>query len=336
MAGADSIEMAFAVSSAGGLGSLGCGPLKPDALLALLLTTSDITERPVNFNFFCHAQPADDPGRYRKWTTRLAPYYEEVGLPVSASVPHTGIQPFNSALCDMLLDLTPRVVSFHFGLPAGALVDRLKGAGIKILSTATTVEEARWLEARGCDAVIAQGSEAGGHRGMFLSSDIDTQIGTMALVPQIVDAVSIPVIAAGGIGDARGIVAALALGASGVQMGTAFLRCDEAGISEVYRAALAAGGKTALTNVYSGRPTRVRANRLVADIGPFASDVPDFPLGFCVSGPLRAVREQAGLGDFSPHYCGQAAALGKSGTARDLVCELVAETQMCLNGHSGR
>lgn len=327
MAGSDSPELASAVTNAGGLGSLGCAAMPPETLLAVLQSTLQATDLPLNINFFCHKPPVPDQAGYRNWIARLAPYYQELGLPVPADPPRTGISPFDAARCDMLLDFAPPIVSFHFGLPEQILVNRLKQVGVRILSSATTVEEAKWLEARGCDAVIAQGSEAGGHRGMFLSSDINGQTGTMVLVPQVVDAVNIPVIAAGGIGNARGIAAALALGASGVQMGTAFLHCDESGISDVYRNSLTIGGKTVLTNVHSGRPTRVRPNRLTADLGPFAPDAPSFPFGLSASGPLRAAGEEAGHGDFGPHYFGQAVDLGKPGSATDLMRELVDDAQ---------
>jgi len=196
--------------------------------------------------------------------------------------------------------------------------------GAKILSSATTVDEARWLEARGVDAIIAQGIEAGGHRGMFLSADLSTQIGTMALVPQIVDAVAVPVIAAGGIGDARGVAAAVALGAAGVQVGTAYLLCPEAGTSAVHRAALqsAAARTTAVTNVFSGRPARSIVNRLVRELGPMNDAVPPFPLAIPALAPLRAKVESEGRGDFSSLWAGAYAAACKPAAAAAITADL--------------
>src|SRR5207302_6134531 len=197
--------------------------------------------------------------------------------------------------------------SFHFGLPSEDLLVRVRGWGARILSSATTVEEARWLEARGVDAVIAQGVEAGGHRGMFLSDDPNTQVGTFALVPQIVQAVSVPVIAAGGISDAKGVAAAMALGAAGVEMGTAFLLCREATTSAVHRAALKgeAARYTALTNVFTGRPARGIVNRVVREVGPISAAAPAFPLATGALAPLRAKAESQKSGEFSPLWAGQ-------------------------------
>jgi nitronate monooxygenase len=223
-------------------------------------------------------------------------------------------------------------VSFHFALPERALLDRVRASGAKIISSATTVDEARWLEREGCDAIIAQGYEAGGHRGMFLSADLSTQVGTMALVPQIVDAVKVPVIAAGGIGDARGIVAALNLGAAAVQLGTAYLFCPEAKISSPFRAALnsATADTTAITNLFSGRPARGIVNRLIREVGPMSELAPEFPLAGGAVAPLRAKAEAAGSGDFSPLWAGQAAHLGRMMPARELTRTLAAETLSLL------
>ena len=237
------------------------------------------SDRPVNLNFFCHAPPDADPARLDAWRERLAAYYAELGVDADAGGPSTGRTPFDAALTEVVEELAPTVVSFHFGLPADALVERVRATGATVVSSATTVAEARWLEDHGCDAVIAQGIEAGGHRGMFLTDDLATQVGTMALVPQVVDAVEVPVIAAGGIADGRGIAAALALGADAVQLGTAFLRCPEALTGELHREALAAASEdaTALTNVFTGRPARGIVNRVVAEVGPLTDAAPAFP-----------------------------------------------------------
>jgi nitronate monooxygenase len=224
-----------------------------------------------------------------------------------------------------MVELKPKVVSFHFGLPERRLFERVKNAGCVTLSSATTVEEARWLEDHGVDAIIAQGSEAGGHRGMFLTDDIAAQPGTFALVPQVVDAVKVPVIAAGGIADARGVVAALALGASAAQIGTAYMFCDEAGISPIHRAALKAAraDQTSLTNVFTGRPARGLINRVMREHGPISPIAPAFPLATSGIQPLRNAAEAKGSGDFSPLWSGQAAALGTGGPAADFTRKLI-------------
>ena len=254
----------------------------------------------------------------------LAPYFKEYGIDADAVSAGPGRAPFTAESADALEALAPRVVSFHFGLPPAELVARVKRWGATILASATTVEEARWLEANGVDAVIAQGVEAGGHRGIFLSDDVSTQLGTFALVPQVVRAVKVPVIAAGGIAEAAGVAAALALGAAGVQVGTAYLLCTEATSSSVHRAALKtdAARETALTNLFSGRPARGIVNRLMREIGPISSVVPAFPLAAAAIAPLRAAAEAQGKGDFSPLWCGQNASGCKEIPAAALTGEL--------------
>lgn len=327
MAGASGLDMAVAVSAAGGLGSLACAPLDPDRLRNLLADAKDRTGSPLNVNFFAHAMPKDDPERDAAWLGRLSAYYRELGLDLPESLTTGAIQPFEAARCAVVAEFAPSVVSFHFGLPEPALVSRVKAAGCRIISSATTVNEARWLAANGCDAIIAQGLEAGGHRGMFLTDRLGSQMGTLSLVPQIADAVDLPIIAAGGIGDARGIAAAFALGASAVQIGTAYLFTDEAIISPVYRQSLedAANGETAVCNMISGRPTRVLANRMVLEVGPMSEDAPAFPKGFAATGPIRAAAEAKGKRDFSAHYCGQSAALGRRMTAFSLTRDLASD-----------
>ena len=223
MAGAQGSALAIAVSQAGGLGSLPCAMLDANGIRKELAAIREQTTKPVNVNFFCHAQPEADLDREKAWLDALAPYFDELGIDASTVVAGAGRLPFSAELADVLDEFKPAVVSFHFGLPSPELMDRVRGCGAKIFSSATTVDEARWLEARGVDAVIAQGLEAGGHRGHFLSHDLTRQMGTFALVPQVVKAVKIPVIAAGGIADAEGIKAAIALGAAGVQIGTVVL-----------------------------------------------------------------------------------------------------------------
>jgi nitronate monooxygenase len=271
--------MPVAVGRAGGLGSFPCSTFTAAQLRDLAGKLLAQTDRPLNLNFFCHVTKRD-PALEAAWLKRLAPYYAELGVnPPAALV--SARPPFDAEICDAVVELKPRVVSFHFGLPEATLVDRLKAAGCVIFSSATTVAEARWLEEHGVDAVIAQGLEAGGHRGMFLTTELASQLGTLALVPQVGDAVKIPVIAAGGIADGRGIAAAFALGAAGVQMGTAYLQCPEATISPYERAALgsAKDNLTMVSNVLTGRPARVFVNRIVRELGPLAADAPSFPLG---------------------------------------------------------
>jgi nitronate monooxygenase len=307
MAGVQGSALAVAVSNAGGLGSLPCAMLGPDAMRSELATISAQTTKPFNVNFFCHTPPSPDGPREASWRARLSPYFAEYGIDANAIPAGGGRAPFGEDAADALAELRPAVVSFHFGVPPEALLGRVRRWGAKILSSATTVAEALWLEAHGVDAVIAQGIEAGGHRGSFLSADLSAQLGTFALVPQIVDAVKIPVIAAGGIADARGVAAAMALGARGVQVGTAYLLCPEATTSKVHRAALEsdAAHLTALTNLFTGRAARGIVNRVMRELGPMSTAVPAFPLASAAIAPLRAKAESRGSGDFSPLWAGQ-------------------------------
>ncbi len=326
MAGVQGSALAAAVSNAGGLGSLPAAMLNPDALRKELAAIRAQTDKPFNVNFFCHTPPNPDAGREAAWRARLAPYYQELGLDPGAIVERGGRAPFGPEAADVLDEFEPAVVSFHFGLPPAELLARVRGWGAKVLSSATTVDEALWLEARGVDAIIAQGFEAGGHRGMFLSGDLDTQVGTLGLVPQIVAAVKTPVIAAGGIADARGVAAALALGAAGVQVGTAYLLCPEATTGPVHRAALksAAARRTAVTNVFSGRPARGIVNRLIREVGPMSGAAPAFPLAAAAVAPLRAKAESLGSGDFSSLWAGQNASGCKEVPAGQLTRDLAA------------
>ncbi|WP_028311962.1 NAD(P)H-dependent flavin oxidoreductase [Derxia gummosa] len=325
MAGSQAARLTLAVGEAGGLGALPTAALDPARLAAELALLRD-AGRPFNVNFFCHAPPATDAAREAAWHARLAPLCAELGIDPATLPSGPGRQPFTHALADLVEPFAPPVVSFHFGLPAPDLLARVKGWGATVLSSATTVDEARWLEAHGADAVIAQGLEAGGHRGHFLSDDLTRQPGLFALLPAIVDAVRLPVIAAGGIADARGVQAALALGATAVQVGTAYLACPEADTTAVHRAALAspAAAHTALTNVFTGRPARGIVNRAMRELGPIAPDAPAFPLATAAMGPLRAKAEAAGSGDFSPLWAGQSAALCRAIGAAELTRELAA------------
>ncbi|MDP9915991.1 nitronate monooxygenase [Variovorax boronicumulans] len=306
MAGAQGSAMAIAVCNEGGLGSLPGAMLSPDAMRSELAAIRAGTDKPYNVNFFCHTPPVPSAEREAVWRGALAPYYAEFGIDPAAIPNGPGRNPFSAEVADLLAEFKPPVVSFHFGLPSEALLAKVRGWGAKVLVSATTVDEALWLEAKGVDAVIAQGLEAGGHRGHFLSHDLTKQLGTFALLPQLVHALKVPVIAAGGIADADGVAAAMALGAAGVQVGTAYLLTPEAMTSALHRAALKseAARHTALTNLFTGRPARGIVNRVMRELGPIGP-APEFPLATSGIAPLRAKAEAQGSGDFSPLWSGQ-------------------------------
>lgn len=332
MAGAQGSAMAIAVSRVGGLGSLPCAMLSLDQARAEIGIIRQQTDRPYNVNFFCHSSPVHDDAAERAWRKVLGSHYAEFDIDPDAIPQGPGRHPFDDAFCEMVEEFKPKVVSFHFGLPEQALLKRVKAAGSVVISSATSAAEARWLEDNGADAVIAQGYEAGGHRGHFLGDNLAGQAGTMALVPQVVDAVKVPVIAAGGIADARGVVAALALGASAVQIGTAYLFSPEAKVSALHRKALeqAADDSTALTNVFTGRPARGIVNRAIRELGPLSPHAPAFPLATGAIAPLRAKAEAAGSGEFSPLWSGQAASLAKAMPAGEFTTKVMAEAEALL------
>ncbi|MBK7313964.1 NAD(P)H-dependent flavin oxidoreductase [Candidatus Aalborgicola defluviihabitans] len=307
MAGVQGSALAVAVSNAGGLGSLPCAMLGADAMREELTTIRAQTTRPYNVNFFCHTPPVPDDAREAAWRAALAPYYAELGIDAASIATAPARQPFSAETANLLAEFTPPVVSFHFGLPSADLLARVKAWGAKVLSSATTVEEGLWLQSHGVDAVIAQGCEAGGHRAMFLSDDITTQVGTLSLVAQLVKMLRVPVIAAGGIADARGVAAALALGAVGAQIGTTYLLCPEANTTPLHRAALQSDGArhTAITNLFTGRPARSIMNRVMRECGPISPLAPTFPLAVSAVVPLRARAEAMGSTDFSPLWAGQ-------------------------------
>lgn len=320
MAGAAGVELAVAVARAGGLGALPCAMLSEAQLDEQLAAFRAAVDAPINLNFFCHDAPVVDAVAEQRWRQTLAPYYAELGLDPQAVAAAPQRAPFDETRCAWIERLRPQVVSFHFGLPAPELLARVKATGAVVLASATTVAEARWLAERGCDAIIAQGAEAGGHRGMFLATAPEQQVGTIALVPQVVDAVAVPVIATGGIADARGVQAAFALGAAAVQIGTAYLFCPEATISPVHRAVLASASEadSALTNVFSGRPARGIVNRVMHELGPISAQAPAFPLAGAALAPLKAATEPRGSGDFMSLWSGQAAPLAAALPAAEL------------------
>lgn len=320
MAGSQGTALALAVCEAGGLGSLPAALLAPETLERELAVLQAGTQRPYNVNFFCHTPPVPDALQDAAWRAALAPFYAEAGLDISAVPAGPGRVPFSHEAADVLERFRPAVVSFHFGLPAPDLLARVKSWGSVVLSSATTVAEGRWLQAQGADAVIAQGLEAGGHRGMFLSDELSTQVGTLALVPQLVATLNVPVIAAGGIADAAGVRAAMALGAAGLQVGTAYLCCPEATTSAVHRAALMseAAAHTALTRLFSGRPARGIVNRVMRELGALNPAAPAFPLATAGMAPLRAHWEAQGSGDFSPLWSGQNASGCRAVPASDI------------------
>ena len=326
MAGAQGSALAVAVCNAGGLGSLPCAMLGTDAMRGELAKIKAQTRKPFNVNFFCHVPATPDARREAAWREALSPFYKKYGIDPAGIPAGPGRTPFSAEATDALGDFRPAVVSFHFGLPSAQLLARVRALGSKVLSSATSVEEALWLEAHGVDAVIAQGLEAGGHRGNFLSNDLSIQAGTFALLPQIVHAVKLPVIAAGGIADAQGVTAAMALGAAGVQIGTAYLLCPEATTSAVHRAALKSEARrhTALTNLFTGRPARGIVNLAMKELGPISGAAPDFPLATSAIAPLRARAESKGSGDFSPLWSGQNASGCKEIPAARLTRELAA------------
>lgn len=305
MAGVQGSALVIAACKSGALGSLPCAMLSADAMRSELTAIQGATNAPFNVNFFCHTPPKLDAAREAAWRAALSAYYAEYGIDAATIPAGAGRNPFSREAANVLAEFKPRVVSFHFGLAAPDLLARVRAWGAVILSSATTVDEAIWLEAQGVDAIIAQGMEAGGHRGMFLSRDLSTQRSTWELLPDIVAAVKVPVIAAGGIANASAVARAMALGAAGVQAGTAYMLCPEATTSPLHRAALAdATRETALTNLFTGRPARGMVNRLMRELGPINAVAPEFPLATAAIAPLRAAAEKAGREDFSPLWSG--------------------------------
>jgi nitronate monooxygenase len=332
MAGSQGVELCVAVCEAGGLGSLPTAMLSPTELRDQIAAIRTRTHAPFNVNFFCHMHPRPNPEGQARWLDELARDYAEAALDPTAAKYGPGRAPFDPAMAEVIEEAKPAVVSFHFGLPHESLLARVKHTGAKIYSSATTVAEARWLEDHGVDAIIAQGAEAGGHRGMFLTEDIGGQPGLFALLPQVADAVRVPVIAAGGIADGRGIAAAFMLGAAAVQIGTAYLSTPQSTISAIHRAALrsARDDSTRLTNLFTGRPARGILNRFMHEHGPMNDLAPQFPLAAGTIAPLRAFHEKRGSGDYSPLWAGQAVALAREEDAGQLTGRLWSEAKAAL------
>jgi nitronate monooxygenase len=337
MAGAIDADIAVAVAEGGGLASVPCAMISPDKAREQVNIIRQRVTAPINLNFFCHKAVDADAAREAIWRQRLAPYYRELGLDPAAPVHAANRAPFDAAFCEVVEELKPEVVSFHFGLPEAGLLKRVKATGAIVISSATIMREAIWLEENGADVIIAQGAEAGGHRGMFLTENIAEQPGTFALLPQVVDAVKVPVIAAGGIADGRGIAAAFALGAAGVQIGTAYLRCPESKVIAPARAALAQASDdtTVITNVMTGRPARGVANRVMREVGPVSPDAPAFPHAATALGPLKAAAEKLGRVDFTNLWAGQAVRMGREMPAAELTRALAGSAQARMRQMAG-
>ncbi len=320
MAGVQGSELAIAVAKAGGLGSLPCAMLSAETMVTEIKAIKSAIDTPFNLNFFCHEMPDYSQPQHDQWQRSLAPYFAELGMQCINQPYAASRQPFNHLIADIIEPFSPEIISFHFGLPDDELLSRVKGWGTKVLSSATTLKEALWLEAKGVDAVIAQGVEAGGHRGMFLTDDVTTQLGLFALLPQFVAHLNIPVIAAGGIADRSGVESAMNLGASAVQIGTSYLLCPEVKTSLLHRDALKsdAAQHTALTNIFSGRPARGIVNRIMSELGYMTPDAPSFPYAGIEMTQLKLAAEALKSNDFTSLWCGQNASGCKEVSAYQL------------------
>lgn len=307
MAGVQDANLAASVCEAGGLGSLPCAMLSNQQLIEQLELLSRSTSKPYNLNFFCHSTLQYTKLQKQQWHSLLAPYFNEYAIAESSLTDEASRQPINQSVIDIIAPYKPAVVSFHFGLPAPSLLGQIKSWGTKVISTATTVEEAKWLADNGADAVIAQGLEAGGHRGHFLSMDLSLHKSTAELVQECVAHVSVPIIAAGGIATEDDVAHMQTLGASGVQVGSAYLLCNEATTSKLHRDAILAQQKdsTALTTLFSGRAARGVCNRVMQELGAIPAHVPPFPYASIAITALRSRVELLGGSGFSPLWCGQ-------------------------------
>lgn len=337
MAGVQDVDVMIGAAQGGALASLPCAMISVEKAREQVNIFRQRVSAPLNMNFFCHTAVNLTAEQDARWRKRLTPYFQEHGLDPNADIAAANRAPFDGAMCELVEELRPKVVSYHFGLPDKALLKRVKDAGCIVVASATIVREAKWLEANGADVIIAQGAEAGGHRGMFMTESIANQPGTFALVPQVVDAVRVPVVAAGGIADGRGIAAAFALGAAGVQIGTAYLRTPESKVTALARKALADAedDATVITNVMTGRPARGVANRVMREVGPVAAEAPPFPHAATAMAPLKAAAEKQGKVDFTNLWAGQALGLGREMPAADLTRELAGAALTRLGQISG-
>lgn len=322
MAGVQNWELAVAVSEAGGLGSIPCGMLAKEQILSEVEQFKLHSDKPYNLNFFCHEMPELDEKALKAWENCLGEYYTSLDVQPPKEV--TGLRyPFDEEIADLLEVHKPPVMSFHFGLPSAELVKRIKSWGSIILSSATTEAEGVWLQENGADIVIAQGNEAGGHRGMFLTADLSTQVSTKALVENLSRVLSIPVIAAGGIASNRDVQEMTDLGAVGVQVGTSFLLCDEAKTSKVHRAAVKSEDhETALTNIFSGRPARGISNKIMRELNFMSDAAPKYPYASIALSTLKAKAESQNKGDFSSLWAGTNTSACKEVPAKQIVLEL--------------
>ena len=321
MAGAQDDVLAIAVAQAGGVGSIACATLTPQEIHASSTRFLNASTGPLNLNFFCHTMPQHDPKREALWLNELKGFYEELSLPLEypiSGMPRT----LDADMVDVTCTINPAIVSFHFGLPAVKFIDQIRRIGAKIIATATTVTEAQYLEANGCDAVIAQGKSAGGHQGVFLPTETPQLLSTSDLVQNIVATVNIPVIAAGGIANAEGIRAIMERGASGVQIGTRFLKSPQSTITPIHRRILEGqtDRPTAITNVFTGRPARGLVNKLVRKIGPINPNVQAYPMAIPALAPLKAAT--VGSDDFVSLWAGENWKTGQPKPAADIVKEL--------------
>jgi nitronate monooxygenase len=332
--GGDTPALVAAVGEAGALGFIGAAYLTPAQIVETARGVRERTNRPFGISLFA-PQPAPPPADARRALERLAPYFGELGL-APPSPPEPAIDAFEAQLA-AALESGAAAFSFTFGVLPAAAIAAIKARGMFLLGTATTVEEAAALERAGVDAVVVQGSEAGGHRGTFAAEVQAGMVGTMALVPQAVDAVRVPVVASGGIMDGRGVAAALALGAAAVQMGTAFLTCDEAGIPEAYKRAIldAREDGTRLTRAFSGRPARGIVNRFMTEVEGDPPAILPFPLQNTLTRPLRAAAAKQGRAEFLSLWAGQGVRLARRQPAAELVARLAKETAEAVERLAG-
>jgi nitronate monooxygenase len=335
MAGVSTPAMAAAVTEAGGLGSIGIGASDTAGARALIEEVQARTVGPLNVNVFCHRPARADPKRELAWLQALRPVFERYGAeppPTLGEIYRSFVA--DAAMLDLLLETRPAVVSFHFGLPSAESVARLKAAGIVLFSTATNLAEAEAAAAVGIDAIVAQGYEAGGHRGVFDPEAPDSALGTAPLIRLLVSRIALPVIAAGGIMDGAGVAAMLKLGAEAAQLGTAFVACPESGADQPYRAALFGEGasRTVMTRLISGRPARAIGNAFtaLAQAELKGVDVPDYPIAYDAGKRLNAAAKARGEGGYGAQWAGQGAPLARSMAAAELVMVLKAELDAAL------